>query len=280
MSADNGGGEKSSPHEPMEDAKNDSAGHLQLKDDIPGLPFSFLQEIAFVILLCSSQLLTQASLGNTLTPLHIIGNSFGTSSPGQLSWYIAAFSLTVGTFILIAGRLGDIFGHKTLFIVGFLWYGLWSLIAGLSVYTHSQIFFDVCRALQGIGPATLLPNAVAILGRTYPQGRRKEMIFSLFGATAPWGFIVGAGFSSILAELAWWPWAYWCLAIACCCGAGLTYFIIPPKDEDEVTDVSFDYLGSITGVSGLVVMNVAWNVSNSSLNPFTDRVMCTRTLEA
>jgi len=248
---------------PNEDAEKQTGDSPPAREPPPGLPFSFLHEIAFVIILCSSQLLTQAGLGNTLIPLHIIGQSFGTTNPGQLSWYVAAYSLTVGTFILIAGRLGDILGHKLLLICGFLWYALWSLITGLSVYSHSQIFYDVCRAMQGIGPAVLLPNAVAIMGRTYPQGRRKDMVFSLFGATAPWGFIVGGGFSSALAERVWWPWAYWCLAITCCLGAGMAFFIIPSRVNDEVIDKSFDYLGSVTGVVGLVLLNVAWNVSHS-----------------
>ena len=87
------------------------------------------------------------------------------------------------------------------------------------------------------------------------------MVFSLFGATAPWGFVVGAGFGSVLAERAWWPWAYWCLAIACCLGGGVAYFIIPPRGDEGGLDKSFDYLGSVTGVSGLVLLNVAWNVS-------------------
>lgn len=51
----------------------------------------------------------------------------------------------------------------------------------------------------------LLPNAIAVLGRIYPPGFRKEMIFSLFGATAPGGFIVGGVFSSIFAQFVWWP---------------------------------------------------------------------------
>ena len=201
-------------------SENDNAGEKYSKDGPEEsketkLPFSLPHEIVFVALICSAQLLTQAGFAQAIVPLHITGNSFGVTNPGELSWFAAAYSLTVGTFILIAGRLGDILGHKNLLIAGYLWYGVWSLVAGLSVYSHSQVFFDVCRALQGIGPALLLPNALAILGRIYPPGRRKEMIFSLFGATAPNGFLVGGLFSSLLAERVWWPWAYWIMAITC-----------------------------------------------------------------
>ncbi|KAJ6080518.1 hypothetical protein N7467_010271 [Penicillium canescens] len=161
-----------------------------------------------------AQFMTQAGLCISIAPVHIIGRSFGTTNPANLSWFAAAYSLSFGTFILVAGRLGDVYGHRRMFVIGFCWFGLWSLLAGFSVWS-TQMFFDCCRALQGIGPAILLPNAIAILGRTYPPGLRKEMIFSLFGATAPEGFIVGGVFSSIFAQLVWWPWAYWVMGIVC-----------------------------------------------------------------
>lgn len=225
----------------------------------PSPKWSPLHEVSFIVIICAAQFLTQAGLGQTILPLHLVGLSFGPQTPGQLSWYVAAYSLTVGTFILIAGRLGDMFGHKLLLIIGFSWFGFWSLITGLSVYSHSPIFFDVCRALQGIGPAMLMPNALAVLGRTYPPGRKKEMAFSLFGACAPAGAIMGGAFSSLLAERSWWPWAYWCMAMVCCLAGGCAFFVIPPTPVGRASDQSFDVWGLITGVAGLVLVNVAWN---------------------
>lgn len=228
-------------------------------------PQSLFMEVIFVGLICMAQLMTQASLGQVVAPLHIIGDSFGVTDPGQLSWYAAAYSLTVGTFILPAGRLGDVFGHKLLFVVGFLWLGLWTLLAGFSVYSN-QIFFDCCRALQGIGPALLLPNAIAILGRTYPPGRRKDMAFSLFGATAPGGFVVGAVFSSLFAERVWWPWGYWVSAMICCLLALTGILVIPHMPTAGRQGDGFiklcsrlDGLGALTGICGLVLVNFAWN---------------------
>ena len=247
------------------------------KDDIPSLypvqsrvkrPQSLLKETSFVAILCMAQFTCQAGLGQAIAPLHIIGDSFGTRNPGQLSWFAAAYSLTVGTFILIAGRLGDVYGHKKFFIAGFLWFGLWSLLAGFSVYSTSTgpIFFDCCRALQGIGPAFLLPNAIAILGRAYEPGRRKEMVFSIFGATAPGGFVFGAVFSSIFGQFAWWPIAYWVLAATCLVLAGAGYLLIPhtPHPQFDGKDGIFmasrvDTWGSVTGVTALVLINLAWN---------------------
>jgi MFS family permease len=76
-------------------------------------------------------------------------------------------------------------------ITDFSWFAFWSLLAGFSTYSRCRIFFDICRAMQGIGPAFLLLNSIAILGRAYKPGRRKEMVFSIFGATAPTGFFWG-----------------------------------------------------------------------------------------
>ena len=226
-------------------------------------PESLFKEVIFVSVVCMAQFMTQAGLCMSIAPVHIIGDSFATTNPAALSWFAAAYSLTVGTFILIAGRLGDVYGHRRLFIIGFSWFSLWSLLAGFSVWSN-QIFFDCCRALQGIGPAMLLPNAIAILGRTYPPGLRKEMIFSLFGATAPGGFIVGGVFSSLFAQLVWWPWGYWVLAMACAIFAILGWLVIPhsapPRFDDDLRFWQrLDLVGASAGISGLVLVNFAWN---------------------
>jgi len=67
--------------------------------------FSAIHEIAFIFMICMAQFLALAGLAQSIAPLGIIGRSFGVRDGGELSWYPAAFSLTVGTFILPAGRL-------------------------------------------------------------------------------------------------------------------------------------------------------------------------------
>lgn len=75
----------------------------------------------------------QVGLGSTLSTVGVIGESFGINNPGQLTWLVAGYSLTIGTFILVSGRFGDEFGHKRMFVIGMAWYSLWSLVAGLAV---------------------------------------------------------------------------------------------------------------------------------------------------
>lgn len=223
--------------------------------------FGIVREVAFVSTIISAQLLTQAALAQSIAPVHVIGASFGTSDPGKLSWLPAGFSSTVGTFILPAGRWGDLYGHKNLFVIGYAWFALWSLIAGFSIYSNSLPFFAFCRAMQGIGPAILLPNGIAVLARTYPPGPRKDMILSLFGATAPGGFVLGAVFSGIFAQLVWWPWAYWVLGMVLAVMTIAAWLVVPamPVSGGKPTVTEFDPVGTVLGVSGLVLFNFAWN---------------------
>lgn len=217
-------------------------------------------EILFVSVISFAQLLTQAALGNVLVPLHIIGPAININDNSKLPWTLAAYSLTVGIFIMITGRLGDIFGHKLLVIIGYCIFAIFSVLTGMAAYVKSDIYFDIMRAFQGIGPATLLPNAVALLARAYPNSKRKSFVFSMFGATAPTGFIMGALFGSIFAELVWWPWGQWVMAIVCATLAILAFFIIPIELSPAVhPEGKTDVLGAITGIAGLAMFIYCWN---------------------
>lgn len=145
------------------------------------------REFLFVTLLCSAQFTTQMALNNTLATLHVIGDGLGITNPGVLPWLIAGYSLTVGSFILPSGRFGDLFGYKIMVVVGYAWFGLWNLIGGFAVYAGDggDVLFIFSRVMSGIAPAILLPNALGLLGATYKPGRRKNMVFSLFGGCAP-----------------------------------------------------------------------------------------------
>ena len=124
--------------------------------------FSLFHEVAYIAVVSSAQLMTQAALAQSIAPLHVIGRTLNTTNHGQLSWLAAGFSLTVGTFILPAGRWGDLYGHKRLFTIGYFWFALWSLIAGFTAFSHNLIFFAFCRGMQGLGPASESPRPVEI----------------------------------------------------------------------------------------------------------------------
>ena len=157
-------------------------------------------ETVFVAIICLAQFLTRAGLGSVLAILPILGASLGASlgvtDRGVQAWLIAGCSLTVGTFILLSGRLGDLYGHRRVLLAGYAWFGACSVVAGLAVYAGSVLFVFAC-VLSGVGPSLMLPNALAILGAAYPPSPRKDIDFSLFGAVAPGGGVRGGLGSSV-----------------------------------------------------------------------------------
>lgn len=186
------------------------------------------------------------------------------TDPSLLGWLVAGFSLTSGTFLILSGRLGDVFGYKLMLMIGFLWFALWSVIGGVALYSGYTLFV-FARVLQGVGSAICIPNALAVLGATYPPGHRKAMVFALFGASAPVGSLIG-GICATALDLLWWPWAFFALAITLTVLTVVTYLVVPSTPAKLNPDYSFrslvvelDLLGGFVGVTALILFNFAWN---------------------
>ncbi|KAL5336035.1 hypothetical protein BJX70DRAFT_400974 [Aspergillus crustosus] len=180
--------------------------------------------IIFILTVCSSMFLNQLGLCNSLTTLEIIGDSLGVTDPGKLSWIISGYGLTLGTFILIGGRLGDEFGNKAIFLIA----------------TQSTSLLVSCRVL--VPPALTVPNALAIMGKCFSEGPR-NMGFAWFAASAPVGAMAGLLFRPLFA-MAWWPWIYWSQAL------GVAFLFL-------LSIVAI----LIMPVEALVLFNFAWNQS-------------------
>lgn len=224
---------------------------------------STLHEVILVGIICMAQVLCQGSITMALSTMDIVLNDFNLTIPesSAKAWYMASFAMTVGTFILIAGKLGDLFGLKLVFNIGWIWCCVSSLLCGLSFYPKSLIFLVVARALQGIGFALLLPCGIGILGNIYNNGFRKNLAFSCVGGAGPIGATLGAIFSSIIAQLSWWPWCFYLISILCISLFILSSWLIP-NNVNELPDNKFqrlDYFGSSLGIIGLILLNFVMN---------------------
>ncbi|MCJ1382732.1 hypothetical protein MMC17_005845 [Xylographa soralifera] len=234
--------------------------HVYIADSL-----SLPRQILFTATVCMAMFTNQLGLGQTLDAIYVIGAWYGITDPGNLSWLVAGYSLTIGTFILIAGRFGDDFGYKKMFLIGLSWYALWTLVAGLAIYS-THVLFVFARVFQGIGPVMTLPSALAILGQSYSPGSKKNMAFAFFGGTTPLGAITGFVTGGLFA-LAWWPWMYWSSAVALICLATFAAWVIPSQPLDETarnrtTREKINHLdlpGGLTGVAALILFNFAWN---------------------
>ncbi|KAI0425942.1 major facilitator superfamily transporter [Xylaria sp. FL1042] len=244
-------------------------------------PMSLAHELAFLTIVSTANFTPHSGFHQTLCILQLISADLGATEPAQLVWLMAGYGLTVGTFILLAGRLGDIYGYKRLFLIGNLWFALSSLLAGFAIFipirssTYRQTrytIFLLARLLQGVGPALMIPNGVALLGVTYVPGPRKAMLFAIFGAMAPASAIISPAITSLFALL-WWPYAFWAFAIVLVGVAVAGLFVIPDplatsesniyagRQYQGIIDLcaELDVLGALSGVSGLVLISVALN---------------------
>ena len=105
----------------------------------------------------------------------------------------------------MTGRLGAIYGHRKVLLAGAGWWILWTFI---NAFCNDFIVFNVARGLSGIGGAMVVPNAVAVIGTTFPPGRMRNISLGLFGAGAPVGGWAGALLAGLLAELTPWKWLF------------------------------------------------------------------------
>jgi hypothetical protein len=142
----------------------------------PELHMSRIHEIAFVINVCLAQFLSLGGLSQTIAPGFIIGTHLG-ADYAKLSLATAAYGMALGTLILPAGRLGDMFGHKRIFIIGWWWFAVWSVFCGFSDYRGFTMLVGG-RAMQGMGPALVIPNGLALIGRTFPMGMKRNFSMS------------------------------------------------------------------------------------------------------
>ncbi|ORY84752.1 major facilitator superfamily domain-containing protein [Protomyces lactucae-debilis] len=207
-------------------------------------------EVLFILICASGSLLTNIAFGNMTVSLLDVQKSLDLDET-ELPWLQGAYALANGSFVLVFGGLADSLGAKRVFICGCLWLAIWSLVAGLA---SSPIQLFVSRAMQGISGGALVPSGLALLGYVYEPGRRKNRVFSIYGAAAPIGFIIGAAEAGVCIQVANWRWTFYINSILVTLVAIAAWFSIPP-DEHPVGNLRrFDWLGSGVAIAGIVLV--------------------------
>ncbi|KAJ4482447.1 major facilitator superfamily domain-containing protein [Lentinula aciculospora] len=145
-------------------------------------------------------------------------------SPAALQWVLSAYTLTFAAFMLISGRLSDMFHPKPVFVVGFLVIGLLSIPIAASV---NPIMTIVLRALQGIGAAMNVPSAVAMISTSFLDHKERGRAYAIYGAFGAIGncldFIIGGVISSRTS----WRWVFYVIAILVIPFAMVSWIILP-----------------------------------------------------
>ena len=146
-----------------------------------------------------------ASLDATVVnvALPAIGRDLQASFEG-LQWVITGYTLTLASFILVGGALGDRFGRRRVFTVGTVWFAGASTICALAPSTETLV---AARAFQGIGAALLTPGSLAMIQASFTeQGRGKAIgAWSAFGGAAT---AIGPFLGGYLVQGPGWRWVF------------------------------------------------------------------------
>ena len=126
-------------------------------------------------------------------------------SASSLAWVANAYLLTFGGFLLLAGRLGDLFGHRRLFLIGVVVFTLASLGCGLAT---SQVTLIGSRALQGFGAAIVSAVALSIIVTLFTEPTERAEAMGVFGFVAAGGGTIGVLLGGVLTDVLSWHWIF------------------------------------------------------------------------
>ncbi|KUI43167.1 MFS transporter [Mycobacterium sp. IS-1590] len=171
---------------------------------------------------------------------------FGASYDAVL-WVTSAYLLAYAVPLLVAGRLGDRFGPKNLYLLGLTVFTVASLWCGLSDTIGMLI---AARVVQGVGAALLTPQTLSTVTRIFPAERR-GMAMSVWGATAGVATLVGPLAGGILVDALGWQWIFFVNVPIGVVGVALALRLVPelPRQRQRL-----DVPGVILSAVGLFLI--------------------------
>ena len=161
-------------------------------------------------------------------------------SQGNLTWVINAFLVTFGSFLLLAGRLGDLLGRRRVFLSGLVLFTVASVLCGAA---PSQGFLIAARFVQGIGAAMQASVILAIIVTEFPAPHDRARAMSAYVFTAVAGGSLGLLAGGALTEALSWHWIFF---VNLPIGLAAMAFgrILIPRDRGMGLEHGVDWLGS------------------------------------
>ena len=156
----------------------------------------------YVLCLGSLMIVLDATIVNVALPS--IRDDLGFSET-SLAWVVNAYLLTYGGLLLLGGRLGDLFGHRRLFIYGITLFTVSSLACGLS---GAQGVLVAARAVQGIGGAVASAVSLSLIMTLFTQPAERAKAMGFFGFVASGGGTLGVLLGGVLTDSLSWHWIF------------------------------------------------------------------------
>jgi EmrB/QacA subfamily drug resistance transporter len=126
-------------------------------------------------------------------------------SETSLAWVVNAYLITFGGFLLLGGRLGDLFGHRTLFLAGVALFTAASAVCG---FADSQGMLVGARAVQGVGGAVVSAVALSLMMTLFTDPTERARAMGIFGFVASGGGSLGVLLGGILTDALDWRWIF------------------------------------------------------------------------
>jgi EmrB/QacA subfamily drug resistance transporter len=170
-------------------------------------------------------------------------------SNDNLQWVLTAYAITYGGFLLLAGRIADLFGRRRVFVVGVIVFSIASLLCGLAWSEAALIAF---RAVQGLGAAIITPSALSIVMTTFEEGSERNKALGIWGALGGGGAAVGVLAGGVLTKYLGWEWIFYVNVPVGAIALALTpRFVRESRAERETSQ---DLGGAATVTAGLALL--------------------------
>lgn len=191
------------------------------------------------------------SVVNTLLP--VLARELGTDIAG-IEWVTTIYLLVISGLLLSVGRAGDLFGHKRLYLAGFVVFLLGSALCGLAGSARALI---AMRAVQALGAAMLMATSPAILTRSFPASQRGRALGAQ-GTFTYLGLTVGPSLGGWLAGSFGWRTVFYINIPVGLVAIALAHRTIA---DDRVArhEERFDFVGASLFTAGLVSLMIALN---------------------
>jgi EmrB/QacA subfamily drug resistance transporter len=157
-----------------------------------------------LVVLCLGDLMIVLDVTIVGVALPSIREDLGFSEE-SLAWVVNAYLITFGGFLLLGGRLGDLLGHRRLFLSGIALFTLASAACGLAT---SQGMLVGARAVQGIGGAVVSAVALSLMMTLFTEPAERAKAMGVFGFVAAGGGSIGVLLGGILTDALSWHWIF------------------------------------------------------------------------
>ena len=170
-------------------------------------------------------------------------------SETSLVWVVNAYMLTFGGFLLLGGRLGDLYGHRRLFLGGLTLFTLASLACGLS---DAQALLVAARAVQGLGGAVVTAVALSLIMSLFTETADRAKAMGIYGFVCAGGGSIGVLLGGLLTSALNWHWIFLVnLPIGVVVFALSSYLL--PHSRQEVSTGRLDVAGAVTVTASLML---------------------------